>query len=397
MSFIFIDFAQFYQFGSTCFITPPPSIRSSLPSSFYLFTSRVHLLYFLCAIRISHLFHLSFLSASSAHLAVLKKDLRHTRSHALAQGTYGNLSTQFKSFFLFCNFFNLVPLPVSLDTLCLYIQFLSRSLVPPSIRNYVSGVKHLHIILGYEFPYSGHLVLKLVFRGIERLNPHVPRRAPPVSPCHLAAVASVLDWSSLQDVTIFAVALFLFMTLARLGNTLPPSHKSFSSKRFLCYSDVSFTSFGLSVTFRHTKTIQLGKRRLVVPVALVPSSPLCLTSTLHRMQLLQLQHGFHFTTHSPLFLVRRKRRLVSLSKPQFLHSIKALFSRAHIPFGAILRGHSFKRGGASHAFKAGVPCDLIQIYGDWKSEAYRLYLDISMDTKLAFASHVSSSLPKYSV
>ena len=163
MSFIFIDFAQFYQFGSTCFITPPPSIRSSLPSSFYLFTSRVHLLYFLCAIRISHLFHLSFLSASSAHLAVLKKDLRHTRSHALAQGTYGNLSTQFKSFFLFCNFFNLVPLPVSLDTLCLYIQFLSRSLVPPSIRNYVSGVKHLHIVLGYEFPYSGHLVLKHVF------------------------------------------------------------------------------------------------------------------------------------------------------------------------------------------------------------------------------------------
>ena len=117
---------------------------------------------------------------TSAHLATLKKDLRYTRSHALAKGTYNNLSTHFKSFFMFCHHFHLTALPVSLNTLCLYIQFLSRSLAPTSIRNYVSGVKHLHIVLGYEFPYSGHLLLKLVFRGIERLNPHVPNRAPPV-------------------------------------------------------------------------------------------------------------------------------------------------------------------------------------------------------------------------
>jgi len=336
-----------------------------------------------------------FVSVTSAHLATLKKDLRYTRSHALAQGTYSNLSTHFKSFFMFCHHFHLTALPVSLNTLCLYIQFLSRSLAPTSIRNYVSGVKHLHIVLGYEFPYSGHLLLKLVFRGIERLNPHVPNRAPPVSPSHLVKLASVVDWSSLHEVTVYTVALFLFMTLARLGNTLPPSHKSFSTKRFLCSSDVAMGTFGVLVTFRHTKTIQLGKRRLVVPVLRVNHSPLCLTSALQRMQSLQHSEGIHSTTHSPLFLVRHRSRTVSLSKSQFLSSIRHLFSKTDISFSSQVRGHSFKRGGASHAFKAGLPCELIQIYGDWKSDAYRLYLDISMNTKLAYASHISSALSQF--
>ena len=226
---------------------------------------------------------------------------------------------------MFCIYFQLPALPVSLHTLCLYVQFLSRSLAPTSIRNYVSGVKHLHIVLGYDFPFSGNLLLKLVFRGIERLNPHVPLRAPPVFPCHLAAVASIIDWSSLHDVTVYSVALFLFMTLARLGNTVPPSPKAFSPKRFLCSSDISLSSLGVLVTFRHTKTIQLGKRRLTVPVLRVPNSPLCLATSLHRMQLLQLHHGIHPQARMPLFLVPRKTRFVSLSKSQFLTSIKALF------------------------------------------------------------------------
>ena len=275
------------------------------------------------------------------------------------------------------------------------MQFLSRSLAPTSIRNYVSGVKHLHIVLGYEFPYSGNLLLKLVFRGIERLNPHVPQRAPPVTPHHLAAVAKILDWSNLHEVTIYTISLFLFLTLARLGNTLPPSHKSFSPQRFLCTSDLSFSSFGVLVTFRHTKTIQLGKRRLIVPVVRVEGSPLCLTSALERMLMLQERQGFRSSRKSPLFLVSSKHRQVSVSKSVFLTKIKSLFSRAGVPCSSFIRGHSFKRGGASHAFKSGLPCELIKVYGDWKSDAYRLYLDISMDTKFTYACHISTSLSRF--
>ena len=54
--------------------------------------------------------------------------------------------------------------------------------------------------------------------------------------------------------------------------------------------------------------------------------------------------------------------------------------------------HSVRRGGASWAFRLGLPGELIQISGDWASDCYKLYLEVSMDTKLFFAKHMASYL-----
>ena len=44
-------------------------------------------------------------------------------------------------------------------------------------------------------------------------------------------------------------------------------------------------------------------------------------------------------------------------------------------------GHSFRRGGASHAFKCNIPAALINLQGDWKSNAYLRYIDIPLDVR----------------
>lgn len=41
-------------------------------------------------------------------------------------------------------------------------------------------------------------------------------------------------------------------------------------------------------------------------------------------------------------------------------------------------GHSFRRGGASFALECGISSDFIQSQGDWKSDAYKLYIDPSI-------------------
>ena len=81
-------------------------------------------------------------------LSALRKDLKNTLRSAYSAGTYSNLRTQFKAFLLFCKYFSLTPMPADLDTLCLYVQFLSRTLSPPSIRNYLSGVRLAFILRG---------------------------------------------------------------------------------------------------------------------------------------------------------------------------------------------------------------------------------------------------------
>ena len=41
-------------------------------------------------------------------------------------------------------------------------------------------------------------------------------------------------------------------------------------------------------------------------------------------------------------------------------------------------GHSLRRGGATFAFQCGIPSELIKLQGDWRSDAYMLYLTLPL-------------------
>ena len=114
-------------------------------------------------------------------LSKLLGDLKKTRQAAYADGTHKNHKTQWRAYLYFCFSFNLKPLPATLDTVCLYCQFLSRSMTPLSIRNYLSGVKLLHVFTGFEFPFYDAPELKLTLRGLDRLLKHAPSCAPSVT------------------------------------------------------------------------------------------------------------------------------------------------------------------------------------------------------------------------
>ena len=67
-------------------------------------------------------------------------------------------------------------------------------------------------------------------------------------------------------------------------------------------------------------------------------------------------------------------------------------SHIGIPHADRYRGHSFRRGAASWAFSCGVPGELIQLYGDWSSDSYKLYLEFSLKSKLALATQLRSTI-----
>ena len=59
-----------------------------------------------------------------------------------------NLKSQLRKFLKFCELLNEDCVPISVEQLCLYIQFLSTELKSPqSIRNYVSGLKTFQLFL----------------------------------------------------------------------------------------------------------------------------------------------------------------------------------------------------------------------------------------------------------
>ena len=316
----------------------------------------------------------------------LLQEVRSTRLHAFAKGTYSNLRTQFRSYFGFCVYFQRTPLPAHIDTMCCYAQFLSRVMKPPSIRNYLSGVKMLHIFLGYEYTISDDFHMHLTIRGIERIIQHVPQRAKPITPAILQAIHSLsFSFSSLER-SVFACGLFLFFTMARAGSILPTSHHT-PTHQFLTRDRVNYSREGILVTLLHTKTIQTGKRRLHIPL---PSTGSVLCPVKAYSASIATVPRRHFT---PAFVYFADDKVQWLTTSTFTDTFRRLLARASIDDATAYTGHSFRRGGASWAFQSGVPGELIQICGDWASDAYKTYLEFNTQNKLDLAALMFKDLP----
>ena len=175
--------------------------------------------------------------------------------------------------------------------------------------------------------------------------------------------------------------------MARLANIVPESAKSFGPRRHLTRGDIAVTSRGLLVTFKCTKIIQFGERLLHIPLLRIAGSPLCPVDAYLRMvRLVPARRS------CPAFLFPGARGLVPLTKRSFVSNFCACLSAAGISSAESFRGHSFRRGAASWAFSCSVPGELIQLYGDWSSDAYKLYLEFSLESKLALADRLRQAI-----
>lgn len=122
-----------------------------------------------------------------------------------------------------------------------------------SVRNYLSGVKYLHVSTGFDFPLYKAPELKLILRGLDhRLNMHL--RVLRLSPCrYFECYCSVL----------------------LLRQPVPMWAKSFDPAKHLCRGDILLTSFGLLLTFKWSKTNQSGAKPLTLPLHSVSDPLLC--------------------------------------------------------------------------------------------------------------------------
>ena len=315
------------------------------------------------------------------------QDVHASRSHAFAKGTYSNLRTQVRAYFAFCVYFARTPLPADVITIYAYVQFLSRSLKPPTIKNYLSGVKMLHIFHGLPDVFSDDYLLELEMRGISRINPHVPQRARLITPKILLVFHQLMDHSDSLHCSAWACSLFLFFTLSRLGSMLPSSGST-QRHKFLTRDRVNLSVEGLLVTFLHTKNIQFGKRRLHIPLLRL-NSVLCPVRAFSRASSLSSDGA-----SGPAFTFQKNGKVCWLTTSLFIRVFRQVLAGGGFEGASSFTGHSFRRGGATWAFQAGVPGELIQICGDWVSDAYKSYLEFSMENKLQLASLFVHSLPR---
>ena len=167
--------------------------------------------------------------------AVLKRQLRRSQRSAYSEGTFKNFKTQIKSYLLFCEYFHIESMPVSVETLCLYIQFLGRSMKSAqSVRNYLNGVKLYHILNDAEFPSLQDFQIKLTLRGLGKVLFHTPKQAAPFTPDILTEIWRVVDFFNPMLSSIWCAFVFAFFMMARKSSIAPKSVLSFDPTKYLC-------------------------------------------------------------------------------------------------------------------------------------------------------------------
>ena len=304
-------------------------------------------------------------------MSSLEKDLNISRRSAYAKGTIKNLKIQWESYLSFCMYFGLTYLPADTNVLCLYAQCLSRIFKSTqSIKNYISDIKTMHYILGYATDKINNFLLNLSLKGIARLKPHCVQQALPISPDMLVQMSSFMDLSKPNDSGYWCLFLFAFYLFARKSNLVPTTKKDLNSKKFLLRKNISNEEDFLLVTMNWSKTIQYGERLLQTPLAPIPVAAYTAMCSKVKAKL-----------DAPLFSLPNGKYV---TYSNFQSKLRGLISKLSLNPN-LYSSHSFRRSGATWAFQSGVSSELIQLQGDWKSDAYRRYLTFSLDDKLMVA------------
>ena len=310
--------------------------------------------------------------------------MKTSRKKAYAEGTSKNLRIQWESYLLFCFYFRITSLPASTETLSLYAQFLSRTFKSSnSIKNYISGVKSMHYLLGYTLDHINEFLINLGIKGIARMHPYCTKQAKPITPEILLKFASILDLTKPADIVFWCLFLFAFFLFSRKSNLLPTTKEDVKNSKCLLHKDVTLESDTLIVSFRYSKTIQFGERILQTPLIKIPGSVLCPVTAYNKMCSM-----ISASPDDPLFCLPNKK---CIFYNKFQSKLKELVKQIGLNPDDF-SSHSFRRGGSTFAFKAKVPADLILLLGDWRSDAYKKYLALTFDDKLCVTEQMKDQI-----
>jgi hypothetical protein len=195
-------------------------------------------------------------------------------------------------------------------------------------------------------------------KGIDRTKGTAVQRKTPITPEVLERMRQKINCACSDDVVFWSACLIMFFGLFRKSNLFSSRGPFDPSKQFTRADFTLNTNKSLTIRVRWSKTIQFKERSQLVTLPVIHPHPLCAVSALCRAW----QKCGPQPDTAPAF---------PISARQFDSKLRTLVQTetGHIT------SHSFRRGGAAHALVAGIPGEVIQRFGDWKSMAYLSYLD----------------------
>ena len=287
------------------------------------------------------------------------------------------------SYLRFCIFYGRVPVPADQLTLRTYVAFLARSLKPLSVNCYLNIVRIMHLEAGFENPLKDNFELQLICRGVARQLGTPPIQKLPLTVEILEKIVTKLDFSLSSDLAFWAACLIAFYGMLRKSTLIPISERQIEN--CIWRSDViNLCVDSFVIQIRHSKMIQFGQRVLQIPFCFCAVATLCPVRAL----ILHLIAS-RLPSLTPLFSFSRNGKVLSLTHKLFVTRLRSLLSICGFE-PTSYSGHSFRRGGCTISYEAGLSLIDIKLRGDWKSHAFERYLHVPMERVFASAQALSS-------
>lgn len=292
-----------------------------------------------------------------AGLTSLREEWGRIRSLCWSDNTIKAKKTQWKRYFGFCSSYDIFPLPVDIEGVCLYIVHLTSTVCYLTITQYVSGLWSLHKYLGYPYPDPNSFLIISTLRGAKRLLGASTNPALPLTPQNLLSIRGTLDLTSSVDFKFWCALLLSFRCLLRVSHITKTPHQ-------LLARDIHFNALGMDIIIRSSKTVQFRERINRIPVVESVSSALCPVGVLR-----QYMSRFNKKGGDPLFSFNYNNYNSKLKQ-----ACKDIGLEGHYST------HSVRRGSASY-LATFLPLHDVKAYGDWRSWAVLLYLSDSYESR----------------
>ena len=316
----------------------------------------------------------------SAVVALVQLDLEVaiTKGESIKQSTKKNLLSQLNAYEKFCNRYLLPYFPCDNIQLCRFGQHLSKELSSPdSIGNYTSGMRTMMALLGQEPPDPKDRQMQMFISGLRKSMDHVTKQAAPITPQILVRISKVVNHRDKIETMAWTALLLGFYMFLRKSNLVPEAMDKFDNLHQFRRKDISLLGLdeAMLCEVRWTKTMRKKGEILRFPVLPAKNKSICPVFWVHKLIL-----DNPGLPEEPLFLIRVPGQVLSLSANQLLYRMRKwlkLIGEDELTFTL----HSLRRGGATFAYQSDLQAEMIKLLGDWASDCFKRYIDVSMEKR----------------
>ena len=161
------------------------------------------------------------------------------------------------------------------------------------------------------------------------------------------------------------------------SNLVPESTTGFNVKEQLSRGDVQFRDKLILVDIKWSKTLQYRQRELLLPLLSAKNKQVC------PVFWMKFIFGrFPAPNHAPLLSYPKNGKMVPVTYDQLGSKLKEWVKKAGYASDEGFTLHGLRRGGTNHAMTTGMSGEEIRLMGDWASDAYMTYLDLSLDKRV---------------